>query len=678
MFSFPLIKKSWFLAVFFLLSISLGLSSASFAQCEIGEIEATPTPCDSMGFFNLVMNFEYTNVGTDGFTVEGNGMIYGTYEYTDLPIIIYDLEGDGITFYEFVVRDAQTPDCNNFIEFGTFDCDGGDCLIWNVDVFPQPCDGGFFYVQLGFWYENTGDQGFRVQGNGNNYGNFEYDDLPITIGPLEGDGITEYEFVVIDNEIEDCSDWSAIDPVECPGTGDCDIWDLVIDDHPCDSGMFNVYLDFEYENVGDSGFALYVNYDLFGYYFYEELPLENIGPFLGDGSTVYHFLVVDQTFENCAEDLNFGPIECDSIGDCHIWDLVIDDHPCDGGMYNVLLDFEYENVSEEGFALYVNYDLLDEYSYADLPLESIGPFEGDGSTVYHFMVVDLSFDECAEDANFGPIECDSIGDCEIGDINVTILPCNEIDEFNVLLDFVHVNTGDEFTVQGNGMMYGTYLYTDLPVEIGPLMGDGTTIYEFAVIDVLYNDCAEDTYIDPVSCDSLTEFINYKTEVISCNEDNYELKMEFEVLNGGSQGFNILGNGEDYGSYSYDQLPVTIGPLSTDGLTAYHFIAKDKESPQYGNWDKLIPFTCESLGLDEPSNLQETVIVYPNPSYGSLVFENLNDEVLTVHLYNSAGATTSTFILENTYQIDGIAAGIYYYRIVGNKGVLSSGKIIVTR
>ena len=105
----------------------MGNALMSHAQCEIGEIEATPTECDSSGYFNIIINFEYANTGSQGFTIQGNGITYGNFEYTDLPVILYDLYGDGTTFYEFVVIDNEFPDCSNYIEFGTWDCFGGDC-----------------------------------------------------------------------------------------------------------------------------------------------------------------------------------------------------------------------------------------------------------------------------------------------------------------------------------------------------------------------------------------------------------------------------------------------------------------------------------------------------------------------------------------------------------------------
>jgi len=485
----PTDMKPFALTFLFYALISFGITATANAQCDIGEIEATPTECDSAGYFDMIINFEYANTGSQGFTIQGSGLMYGTFQYDDLPVITYGLIGDGTTYYEFVVIDVEFPICSNFIDFGTVDCFGGDC----------------------------------------------------------------------------------------------EIGELIIDEHPCDSnGMFNVYFDFDYANVSDSGFVLEINNDIYGYYFYEDLPLTNLGPFDGDGTTIYHFLVRD----------------------------------------------------------------VDTY-------------------------------ECASDANFGPIDCGTTGNCEIGELDVTILPCDDNDEFFVLLDFDCANTSDGFSVQGGGMMYGNYLYADLPVEVGPFSGNGNAIYQLAVVDNIFSGCLEDTQFGPVSCDSITEFMNFATQVVFCEGASYNLEMDFEVMNGGNDGFTIIGNGEEYGSYEYAQLPVIIGPLITDGSTHYHFIAKDKEQPAYGNWDKLTPFTCASLGIVEPEH-EKIVKVYPNPSYGSITFKNLKQESITARVYNSSGAEIKTFSFSGTYKMEDLNAGMYYYRIMDSNGSVSSGKIIVTK
>jgi hypothetical protein len=66
------------------------------------------------------------------------------------------------------------------------------------------CDSaGNFYFNLNFDFSNTGSDGFNVTGNGNNYGNFSYENLPVQIGPFPSDD-TPYEFHISDVSQPDC------------------------------------------------------------------------------------------------------------------------------------------------------------------------------------------------------------------------------------------------------------------------------------------------------------------------------------------------------------------------------------------------------------------------------------------------------------------------------------------
>jgi hypothetical protein len=50
------------------------------------------------------------------------------------------------------------------------------------------------------------------------------------------------------------------------------------------------------------------------------------------------------------------------------------------------------------------------------------------------------------------------------------MPCNEEDEFFIMIDFDHQNNSDQFILTGNGNTYGTYSYEDLPIQVGPFNG----------------------------------------------------------------------------------------------------------------------------------------------------------------------------------------------------------------
>ena len=545
-----------------------------------------------------------------------------------------------------------------------------ECSISEVDATPQPCDeSGFFTVLINFEYANGGEQGFRIQGNGNNYGNFEYADLPVTVGPLEGDGTTIYEFVVTDNQFGDCSNWTAIDPVDCGGGGnECHIYDLIVDDHPCEEGMFYVHMDFEYQNVSE-GFRLRVNEDVYGDFSYNDLPLQNVGPFTGDGSTVYLFEVFDLHYDACGDVAELGPIDCGGTGDCWISELSVVETECEDGTFFVWIDFDYQNVSGDGFKLFINEDLFGTFGYEELPVQA-GALPGDGTTSHHFLVRDIVFEGCASDASIDPVNCNGGGgECSIGELDITVLPCNDEGFFNVLLDFEYENVGEMgFHVQGNGTHYGDYYYEDLPVEIGPLEGDGVTVYEFLVKDNQVEGCMEDDFIDPVYCGDAPRFDNLSLDVATCASGEFYLAMDFDPVNMSTDTFSFYVNGKIYGKYLFESLPMTVGPWPADGATNYDFMVRESGLERYGDWEKLWSFTCETLRIKENSEIKPTIM--PNPTKGDVMIDIGTDMKAYVNIYDLTGKSIieRNFTGKTELDIGGNPHGLYIVRIAVGKQI----------
>src|SRR5690606_6609618 len=66
------------------------------------------------------------------------------------------------------------------------------------------------------------------------------------------------------------------------------------------------------------------------------------------------------------------------------------------------------------------------------------------------------------------------------------------------------------------------------------------------------------------------------EQTACNDEGqFYVFLNFERQNTSSS-FLVLGNGKNYGSYHYSDLPVKIGPLQADCTTNYEFVVKDAE------------------------------------------------------------------------------------------------------
>lgn len=661
----------------FILSILLifRFSYQTFAQdCEIGEVQATPLDCNESGFFMVEINFDYANVGSEGFHVQGNGYNYGNFEYGDLPVQVGPLEGDGETVYEFAVIDNQVEGCSNWTEIDPVDCEGGECYISELTIDDYPCEEGYYNVLLNFDYQNVGDNGFKLYVNYDLFGEYNYEELPLNIGPFTGDGESVYHFLVQDATVDNCASDANFGPIQCDTTGECHIWDVNAAVLPCnESGNFNVQLDFNFINTGNEGFHVQGNGHNYGNFEYADLPIQ-IGPLEGDGTTEYEFVVIDNQHDDCSDWTSIDPVDCDGGNECNIHDMTVEVNPCEEGHFNVDLNFEYEHVSEAGFNLFVNYDLYGTYNYADLPI-NIGPLAGDGETAYHFLVRDVYFDDCAEDISIDPVDCNE-GECHIWDVETTILPCNEEGEFNVLLNFEYEHVGDEgFEVHGNGNNYGSFEYADLPVELGPFVADGESEYEFGVNDKQFDNCHSGTAIDPFICDSALQIINMSMEVQDCEDDTYYLIVDFDMLEPGNESFTVAGNGMEPQTFYYSELPVTIGPLTNDKISSYYFIVQNEDG--FGDWRRLFPFTCESLGFIERTDLKNQLNIFPNPSSGLVYFKNIANETVEIFIYDLTGNEVNKINLESnsiqSFKFE--ETGLYFYR-ASNGQSLVSGKFTI--
>lgn len=548
--------------IFFSLLLQFA-AHAAIAQCAIGDVVAVPGDCVN-GQFYVTLDFNFGGVGSEGFKVQGNGNLYGIFSYDDLPVTIGPLAGNGSTAYEFVVKDVLLPDCQGFTVIDPVDCGGNDCEIWDVVAVPGDCVNGQFFVTLDFNFASVGGEGFKVQGNGNQYGNFSYDNLPVTIGPLAGNGSTAYEFIVKDLLMPDCQGFTAIGPVDCGG-GDCDIFDFVAEAGDCNSdGTFPLWLDFGFENVQNDFFDVYFQGSIIGTFPLADLPVV-IPNFEGNGNAVQEIKVcINDTPGCCAADAFEAP-DCDGSNDCLIFGLVAEVSDCnDEGEFFVTLDFAHEATGNDGFKVLGNGNVYGFFSYDDLPV-TIGPLQT-GNDALEFIVKDLQYPDCHDFVEVQAPDCDGAGgDCQIFDLVAEAHPCLPNGTFFVTLDFQHENTNGYFKVQGNGAVYGIFSYDDLPVSIGPLVGNGTTNYGFLVRDLFDDTCVEDVGVGTVSCSGSgdCEISNLIADPsLDCfPDDTYNLWLYFDFENSTNNFYDVFLNGN-----FVDYLPLSAIPTVLQHLT----------------------------------------------------------------------------------------------------------------
>ena len=617
--------------------------TATQPACEIFDLVVEPQPCTPNGVFFVDLDFQYQNVGSNGFSVHGNGNDYGVFGYDELPVTLGPLSGDGTTVWEFVVTDVDFPDCSNFavidpvdcqgdcgihdlsaellqvtsnglkflinfipvntqgsgfdlffnddyigffpysdvpfdivlpctnsptgtitvcdsdsqsccstVEVETPPCGGGDCHIFDVVVEAGPCNNdGFFFVDLDFQYQNVSGDGFTVTGGGLDWGAFGYDELPITLGPLAGDGTTVYEFVVKDVAHPDCSDFAVLGPIDC-NNGACNISDLTTELLSTTADGHWVLVDFNSVNTGGLGFDLFFNGDFLGFFNYNDLPVEVLLPCIDIPEQ--QLTVCDNDNPNCCETVMVALPACG--GDCGINDLSAELLQVTSNGLKFLIDFIPVNTQGSGFDLFFNDDYIGFFPYSDVPFDIVLPCTN--SPTGTITVCDSDSQSCCSTVEVETPPCGG-GDCHIFDVVVEAGPCNNDGFFFVDLDFQYQNvSGDGFTVTGGGLDWGAFGYDELPITLGPLAGDGTTVYEFVVKDVAHPDCSDFAVLGPIDCNGGDCGINdLSAELLQVTSNGLKFLIDFIPVNTQGSGFDLYFNNNYIGFFPYSDVPFDI-------------------------------------------------------------------------------------------------------------------------
>ncbi len=632
------LKKSHHLLLYLL--FNLLIFSNLQAQCEIGEIIIETTPCNDLNQFSVIIDFDYANT-SDLFTISGNGNDYGTFAYSELPITLGPFAGNNNMIYEFVITDSNNPNCSNWGVIGPIHCNN-DCGIENityeVDCFNQEQ----FNITINFNWEFTSDS-FYIVGNGNNYGNFHYDQVPITLGPLPGDGSLAYEFGIFDLIFNDCGGWIEPGAIDCNPNTNCEIGNLLVEPYECDDqGMFLVDLTFNYANTSDS-FTVVGNGNNYGTFAYSDLFI-TLGPFEGNGS-VYEFVVFDQNHPDCGANAILQSEDCLNT-DCLISEVVIEVGDCnDDGTYPIWIDFEVQNPGNDFFEIYdANGNYIGFFPLNDLPLMLTW---GPSYTLEETIVICINDNpDCCVTHTFEAPNCNTTT-CEIWDLIVEPYECDDLGMFLIDLTFNYANTSDSFTVVGNGNNYGTFAYSDLFITLGPFEGNGS-VYEFVVFDQNHPDCGAEAILQSEDCFNTDCLISEVViEVGDCNDDGtYPIWIDFEVQNPGNDFFEIYdANGNYIGFFPLNELPLmlTWGPSNTleeaivicindnpDCCVTHTFEAPNCNTTICEIWDLIVePYECDDQGMfliDLTFNYANTsdsfTVVGNGNNYGTFAYSDL--------------------------------------------------------
>ena len=537
-------------------------------RCEISDLLVSNINCqDEDGLYSLELDFKYVGTG-DRFQVKTRSGFTETYAYADLPITIKglpipDIGADALTVCDASANDPVSPDepsCCNEIDY-KIDCATPPCSIMEVVATAQPCnDDGTFNMVVDLKYEGNVGQNFDLFINDEHYGTFSYEGLPINLGPFDSAPGEVFKIKVID-EKETCYNYVAIEAPNC-NPNNCIIQNVRAKATDCDAtGQFYALLSFDVINPNTLGFYVFVDGQIKGPFRYDNTNDLEFGPFAGDGSTVYDFLILDIDDPRCFGYAELGPVDCEQ-DECQIRDLVVRPEGCtDDGYYTAVIDFKVENPENEFFDLYNgNGDLIGYYPIRDLPIQVKLPVPI-GQVRDEVVVCINDNPDCCEKIAF---EVPGCSDCRIA---VNVAEPHPCDNGTFLVDLeVKSNREDdqEFMVVYQDIAFGPFKYGEPFVTVGPFTPQPNEVITLEVMDLTDANCKTKVEIPPYVCNCPIGGVI--VEPIECVAAGYySLKLDFIVSINEAFEFEVLSeDGELIGKYKSSQLPIKIDKFRSSG------------------------------------------------------------------------------------------------------------------
>ena len=414
---------------------------------------------------------------------------------------------------------------------------------------------------------------------------------------------------------------------------ECDLSDLTLTKLDCnDNNQFKVVINFAHQNT-TTQFKLYINGEYKGLFPYSQLPITT--DYLnGQTNDDYHFLIKDSEFPNCAIDGNISAPYCPD-SECHLYNMTYEQSDCDStGHFNMWLNCNHDNTSDF-FDLYIDGGLIGQYAYSQLPI-NLTQLAGDGAFhVYKF--IDINNGDCKVIKEIKHPNCSQGGECHLYDMTFDMTDCDSTGHFNMWLNCNHDNTSDFFNLYIDGGLIGQYAYSDLPINLTQLVGDGTFhVYKF--IDIHNGDCKVIKEIKHPNCSQGGEcnLSELTLTPSNCNsEGQFYVEIDFDYENS-SDSFKIQGNGHNYGYFSYEDLPIVLGPFDGNSSTVYEFLVKDQTNPNCKIASHINPPYCQN-GFPEPLISMEIYDFKCIDSTNYTAFINVEirgDANIPVNLYES--------------------------------------------
>ena len=459
--------------------INFGIS----AQCGIGSPTAENVECITNASYSFDLNFTISDNALDSFDVYNNGILVNRYSVDQLPVKVINNVYTSFSVDTFKLIDIKSGCHTNLIVPNPCDCAVFDPVYSKID-----CNEDSFYILLSLKHINNSDS-FDIGYVERYFGAYLFKNLPVKIGPFPNID-TVYSLYLADKEDIFCDIEFPVNSGDCP---QCEITNLSLDSYTCDDDYNkNIYFSFDHANSGTKGYDVYIDdtkYATFDFnnntvidtsFIRDIFELNSIEIECED---TLHIKLVDVENPDCSFESEFTSFCCEL---CEVGAIDIRDKECTSdSTFNFILDFDYAKNRTDSFTLVLN-DTENKYSLTALPLHFNNYPVDDNITAS----VCLDGGKCCNDVEFEAPDCEYF-DCNISGALYSIT-YDSISKYWVNInELVHKSTSDSFTLAGNGNKYGTFAYTELPIQLGPYICMDSLNLEYIFKDSKVDDC---TYV----------------------------------------------------------------------------------------------------------------------------------------------------------------------------------------
>jgi len=584
--------------------------------------------CNNDGTFSIVVDSVLVDGDPQGpFTLATNGYGSVTFEESQLPLEYgpFDFDPNQNNVYFQIV----SAGCDGIFEAEFVpDCNIAGCLFTSVIAEPYGCNDGQFMVDVQVEVNDPGILGYYIIADGQLFGAYGYNQTFVTIGPFEGDGSTIYDLVILDIEDPSCFGYAEVGPVECEDDP-CAINDLQVTTLDCtNAGTYGVIIDFNTNAPDNSTFSVYgSNGQQLGFYPMFALPvtIQGIDP---NNTGVNEITVCLDNSTNCCASQTILEPACP--GDCAIYDVAVELAYCDTSGFYVQLSFEFDDPAANTYTVFGNGETYGTFSYNE-PQPVIGPFDPFTDNIYELIVQDTEDAECSDFVEFPAFDCPA--NCDIIDLAINTEGCDEEGNYAIVVDFEVENPGNDFfeVYDANGILLGFYPIAELPVlieGIEPTPNDTAAYFNVCINDM--PDCCAYTFVSLPDCTEECAIYDVAAEFVECDTAGFYMQLSFEVNNPAADGYQVVGNGINYGVFGYNEPFPVLGPFESIDSFVYELIVTDLENSDCSGFVGFESIDCEEIITEECLALEEvdTQVFSPETGYvdGDLLFSTPEAEV----------------------------------------------------